>query len=193
MQAQQQQQPQQRGPPNRDDMKMGWLEKRTGEGSSLASLPVNSWKWQRRYWVQGAGRLWLCPWMLLGLLTGITSAIEGVQGPLWQPLFSLWAVCKGRGARKKGVAFAEPSGAGKWRRGARACRESTQLLAPCACSSPAVVHAAVGRAPNRVCVAQHLVVQCIWKGALQGSPAAAGTLFWPRNRGTCTTSSRPTR
>ncbi len=33
---------------SRDDLKAGWLEKRTGESSSLASLPVNSWKWQRR-------------------------------------------------------------------------------------------------------------------------------------------------
>lgn len=37
------------GANTRDDLKAGWLEKRTGEGSNLAALPVNSWKWQRRW------------------------------------------------------------------------------------------------------------------------------------------------
>jgi hypothetical protein len=35
----------------RDDLKAGWLEKRSGDSSSLNALPVDSWKWQRRWFV----------------------------------------------------------------------------------------------------------------------------------------------
>lgn len=38
-------------PQLRDDLKAGWLEKRSGDGSSLNALPVDSWKWQRRWFV----------------------------------------------------------------------------------------------------------------------------------------------
>lgn len=31
------------------DMKAGWLEKRSGDSSSLNALPVDSWKWQKRW------------------------------------------------------------------------------------------------------------------------------------------------
>lgn len=37
--------------PMRDDLKAGWLEKRSGDSSSLNALPVDSWKWQRRWFV----------------------------------------------------------------------------------------------------------------------------------------------
>jgi hypothetical protein len=37
--------------PQRDDLKQGWLEKRAGDTSNLASLPVDSWRWQRRWCV----------------------------------------------------------------------------------------------------------------------------------------------
>jgi hypothetical protein len=33
------------------DMKAGWLEKRSGDSSSLNALPVDSWKWQKRWFV----------------------------------------------------------------------------------------------------------------------------------------------
>lgn len=33
----------------RDDLKAGWLEKRSGDSSNLNALPVDSWKWQRRW------------------------------------------------------------------------------------------------------------------------------------------------
>lgn len=35
----------------RADMKAGWLEKRAGDSSSLSSLPVDSWRWQKRWFV----------------------------------------------------------------------------------------------------------------------------------------------
>ena len=35
------------------DLKAGWLEKRSGDSSSLNALPVDSWKWQRRWWAAG--------------------------------------------------------------------------------------------------------------------------------------------
>jgi hypothetical protein len=35
----------------RADLKVGWLEKRSGDSSSLNALPVDSWKWQRRWFV----------------------------------------------------------------------------------------------------------------------------------------------
>jgi hypothetical protein len=38
-------------PPLRADLRAGWLEKRAGDSSSLASLPVESWRWQRRWFV----------------------------------------------------------------------------------------------------------------------------------------------
>lgn len=37
--------------PQRADLNTGWLEKRTGDSSSLSALPVDSWKWQRRWFV----------------------------------------------------------------------------------------------------------------------------------------------
>lgn len=39
------------------DMKAGWLEKRSGDSSSLNALPVDSWKWQKRWWVWAAAAL----------------------------------------------------------------------------------------------------------------------------------------
>eukprot|EP00887_Chlorella_sp_A99_P004268 scaffold15.g4268.t1 len=39
------------GVPQRADLKMGWLEKRTGDSSNLSALPVDSWRWQRRWFV----------------------------------------------------------------------------------------------------------------------------------------------
>ncbi|KAL6777607.1 hypothetical protein ACKKBG_A14925 [Auxenochlorella protothecoides x Auxenochlorella symbiontica] len=33
------------------DLKGGWLDKRSGDSSSLNALPVDSWKWQRRWFV----------------------------------------------------------------------------------------------------------------------------------------------
>ena len=36
-------------PQLRDDLKAGWLEKRSGDSSNLNALPVDSWKWQRRW------------------------------------------------------------------------------------------------------------------------------------------------
>ena len=38
-------------PQLRDDLKAGWLEKRSGDSSNLNALPVDSWKWQRRWFV----------------------------------------------------------------------------------------------------------------------------------------------
>lgn len=38
-------------------MKAGWLEKRSGDSSSLNALPVDSWKWQKRWWVWAAAAL----------------------------------------------------------------------------------------------------------------------------------------
>ncbi|EFN56232.1 hypothetical protein CHLNCDRAFT_57648 [Chlorella variabilis] len=38
-------------PQLRDDLKAGWLEKRSGDSSSLNALPLDSWKWQRRWFV----------------------------------------------------------------------------------------------------------------------------------------------
>lgn len=35
----------------RDDLKAGYLEKRVGDQSSLAAMPVESWRWQRRWFV----------------------------------------------------------------------------------------------------------------------------------------------
>jgi hypothetical protein len=35
----------------RDDLKAGWLDKRSGDTSNLSALPVDSWKWQRRWFV----------------------------------------------------------------------------------------------------------------------------------------------
>lgn len=35
----------------RDDMKAGWLEKRSADTSSLSAVPVDSWRWQRRWFV----------------------------------------------------------------------------------------------------------------------------------------------
>ncbi|KAL4448267.1 hypothetical protein ABPG75_005486 [Micractinium tetrahymenae] len=43
--------PQGKLPQLRDDLKAGWLEKRSGDSSSLNALPVDSWKWQRRWFV----------------------------------------------------------------------------------------------------------------------------------------------
>lgn len=33
------------------EVKAGWLEKRAGDSSSLSSLPVESWRWQKRWFV----------------------------------------------------------------------------------------------------------------------------------------------
>lgn len=41
--------PQPKLPQLRDDLKAGWLEKRSGDSSNLNALPVDSWKWQRRW------------------------------------------------------------------------------------------------------------------------------------------------
>ena len=35
----------------RPDMKAGWLEKRAADTSSLSSVPVDSWRWQKRWFV----------------------------------------------------------------------------------------------------------------------------------------------
>ena len=43
--------PQAKLPQLRDDLKAGWLEKRSGDSSSLNALPLDSWKWQRRWFV----------------------------------------------------------------------------------------------------------------------------------------------
>lgn len=43
--------PQGKLPQLRDDLKAGWLEKRSGDSSNLNALPVDSWKWQRRWFV----------------------------------------------------------------------------------------------------------------------------------------------
>lgn len=36
---------------NREDWMAGWLEKKAGETSNLSSLPVDSWRWQKRWFV----------------------------------------------------------------------------------------------------------------------------------------------
>lgn len=36
---------------SRADVKAGWLEKRAGDSSNLSSLPVDSWRWQKRWFV----------------------------------------------------------------------------------------------------------------------------------------------
>lgn len=43
--------PSPRMPIGRDDLKAGYLEKRVGEGSNLSAMPVDSWRWQRRWFV----------------------------------------------------------------------------------------------------------------------------------------------
>ena len=37
--------------PQRADLKGGWLEKRAGDTSNLQALPVDSWRWQKRWFV----------------------------------------------------------------------------------------------------------------------------------------------
>lgn len=54
------------GPPQqhqRADLKSGWLEKRAGDGSNLQALPVDSWRWQKRWFVLAmeAGYLYYFP------------------------------------------------------------------------------------------------------------------------------------
>ena len=67
--SQQPPQQQQQQQLNRDDLKAGWLDKRAGEGSNLASLPVSSVKWQRRSvraYHPALGRAaWLRCWLAL--------------------------------------------------------------------------------------------------------------------------------
>lgn len=43
--------PQGKPPQLRDDLKAGWMEKRSGDSSNLNALPLDSWKWQRRWFV----------------------------------------------------------------------------------------------------------------------------------------------
>lgn len=47
----------------RADLKSGWLEKRAGDTSSLSALPVDSWRWQKRWFVLAmeAGYLYYFP------------------------------------------------------------------------------------------------------------------------------------
>ena len=43
--------PQSQQAPYRADLKTGWLEKRAGDTSNLQALPVDSWRWQKRWFV----------------------------------------------------------------------------------------------------------------------------------------------
>lgn len=47
----------------RADLKSGWLEKRAGDSSNLSALPVDSWRWQKRWFVLAmeAGYLYYFP------------------------------------------------------------------------------------------------------------------------------------